>query len=111
MNVICAYAVNLDAVCNVKSSQLQPLLPPELPSEKIGLKGSISRMEDLVSSLLYCLREGSGAEILIDSPDLASRIEQAFVWQKRLGGNAGIMANAGPQCASPWPHAGSYAPP
>ena len=93
MNIICAYAVNLDAVCNVKSSQLQPLLPPELPSEKIGLKGSISRMEDLVSSLLYCMREGSGAEILIDSPALASRIEQAFTWQMRLGGNAGIMAN------------------
>lgn len=93
MNVICAYAVNLDAVCNVNARQLLPLLPPELSSEKIGLKGSIARMEDLVSFLLYCMREGSGAEILIDSPALASRIEQAFNWQMRLGGNAGIMAN------------------
>jgi len=93
MNVICAYAVNLDAVCNVKSIQLQLLLPPEILSEKIGLKSSIARTEDLVSSLLYCMREGSGAEILIDSSALASRIEQAFVWQMRLGGNAGIMAN------------------
>ena len=93
MNVICAYAVNLDAVCNVNAGQLLPLLPPELSSEEIGLKGSIARMEDLVSSLLYCMRDGSGAEILIDSPALASRIEQAFNWQMRLGGNAGIMAN------------------
>ncbi len=93
MNVICAYAVNLDAVCNAKSIQLQPLLPSEISSEKIGLKSSISKMEDLVSSLLYCMREGSGAEILIDSPALASRIEKAFAWQMRLGGNAGIMAN------------------
>ena len=93
MNVICAYAVNLDAVCDVRSSQLQPLLPPGLSSENIGLKGSISKMDDLFSSLLYCMREGSGAEILIESPALASRIEQAFTWQMRLGGNAGIMAN------------------
>lgn len=85
MNVICAYAVNLDAVCNAKSIQLQPLLPSEISSEKIGLKSSISKMEDLVSSLLYCMREGSGAEILIDSPALASRIEKAFAWQMRLG--------------------------
>jgi ADP-dependent phosphofructokinase/glucokinase len=93
MNVICAYAVNLDAVCDVRSSQLQPLLPPDLSSEKIELKSSIAKMEDLVSSLLYCMREGSGAEILIDSSALASRIEKAFTWQMRLGGNAGIMAN------------------
>ena len=93
VNIICAYNVNLDAVCNAKSIQLQPLLPSEISSEKIGLKSSISKMEDLVSSLLYCMREGSGAEILIDSPALASRIEKAFAWQMRLGGNAGIMAN------------------
>jgi len=93
MNVICAYAVNLDALCDVNSSQLQPLLPPDPSSEKIGLKSSIARMEDLLSSLLYCMREGSGAEILIESPALASRIERAFTWRMRLGGNAGIMAN------------------
>ena len=93
MNIICAYAVNLDAVCDVLVREISSLLPGGLSSEKIGLKGSIARMEDLVSSLLYCMREGSGAEILIDSPALASRIEQAFTWQMRLGGNAGIMAN------------------
>jgi ADP-dependent phosphofructokinase/glucokinase len=93
MNVICAYAVNLDAVCNVKSSQLQPLLPSEISSENIGLKSSISKMDDLFSSLLYCMREGFGAEILIESPALASLIEKAFAWNMRLGGNAGIMAN------------------
>ena len=93
MNIICAYAVNLDAVCDVLVREISSLLPGGLSSEKIGLKGSIARMEDLVSSLLYCMREGSGAEILIDSPALASRIEKAFAWQMRLGGNAGIMAN------------------
>jgi ADP-dependent phosphofructokinase/glucokinase len=93
MNVVCAYAVNLDAVCDVQVKEISALLPGELLSEKIGLKSSIAKMEDLVSSLLYCMREGSGAEILIDSPALAGRIEAAFTWNMRLGGNAGIMAN------------------
>ena len=95
MNVICAYTVNLDEVCNVQAQDLSPLIPPELSSKEMGfkLKGSIARMEDLISSLLFCMREGSGAEILIESPDLANQIKEAFSWKSRLGGNAGIMAN------------------
>lgn len=98
MNAICAYCVNLDAVCNVRAGDIYRLLPAGLSTEEaekmeISLKGSITRMEDLVSSLLYCMREGSGAEILIESPDMASRIGEAFSWDIRLGGNAGIMAN------------------
>lgn len=98
MNAICAYCVNLDAVCNIHAGDICRLLPAGLSTEeteeiKISLKGSITRMEDLVSSLLYCMREGSGAEILIESPDMASRIGKAFSWDSRLGGNAGIMAN------------------
>lgn len=98
MNAICAYCVNLDAVCNIHAGDICRLLPAGLSTEeteeiKISLKGSIARMEDLVTSLLYCMREGSGAEILIESPDMASRIGKAFSWESRLGGNAGIMAN------------------
>ena len=95
MNVICAYTVNLDEVCNVQAQDLSPLLPPGLSSKEmeVELKGSIARMEDLISSLLFCMREGSGAEILIESPALASQIKEAFFWKSRLGGNAGIMAN------------------
>ncbi len=93
VNIICAYNVNLDAVCNVRAEDLSSLLPPELLSEDIRRKGSIARMEDLLSSLLYCMREGSGAEILLDSPELARQIEESISWSSRLGGNAAIMAN------------------
>lgn len=95
MNVICGYTVNLDQVCNVQAQDLSRLLPAGLSSKEmeVELRGSIARMEDLISSLLFCMREGSGAEILIESPDLAGQIKEAFSWKSRLGGNAGIMAN------------------
>ncbi|HQJ80446.1 MAG TPA: ADP-dependent glucokinase/phosphofructokinase [Methanothrix sp.] len=93
VNIICAYNVNLDAVCNLRAEELSSLLPPDLLSDDIELKGTIASMEDLLSSLLYCMREGSGAEILLDSPQLARRIEASISWSSRLGGNAAIMAN------------------
>ena len=46
-----------------------------------------------ISSLLYCIQHGSGAEILVESLQLAEEIEASFPWSFRLGGNAGIMAN------------------
>jgi ADP-dependent phosphofructokinase/glucokinase len=39
------------------------------------------------------MKQGSGAEILIQSRAVAHQIENSFFWQFRLGGNAGIMAN------------------
>jgi ADP-dependent phosphofructokinase/glucokinase len=91
MNIICAYPVNIDAVYNVRGEEISRFIPAqEMKSE---LKGSISSREDLISSLLYCMQQGSGAEILIESREAAEQIEQSFSWQLRLGGNAGIMAN------------------
>lgn len=93
MNVICAYPVNVDAVCNVSGSELSALLPSGFVSAKAGLARSINGFEDVLSSLLFCMQQGSGAELLIDSRAAAHAIEKAFTWQYRLGGNAGIMAN------------------
>ena len=93
MNVICAYPVNVDAVCNVSGSELSALLPSGFVSAKAGLARSINGFEDVLSSLLFCMQQGSGAELLIDSQAAAHAIEKAFTWQYRLGGNAGIMAN------------------
>jgi len=90
MNIICAYTVNVDAVCNVRSEKASALIPAH---NKIELKESIDSREDLLSSLLFCMQQGSGAEILIDSQETARLIEESFSWQFRLGGNAGIMAN------------------
>ncbi|MCX6680333.1 MAG: hypothetical protein NTX42_08215 [Methanothrix sp.] len=90
MNIICAYPVNVDAVCNIRSEEISALIPSNM---KIELKESIGSREDLLSSLLFCMQQGSGAEILIQSPEVARQIEESFSWQFRLGGNAGIMAN------------------
>jgi ADP-dependent phosphofructokinase/glucokinase len=60
---------------------------------KIDLREAISSREDLLSCLLFCMKQGSGAEILIENEALARQIEDAFSWKYRLGGNAGIMAN------------------
>ncbi|MDD2755006.1 MAG: ADP-dependent glucokinase/phosphofructokinase, partial [Methanothrix sp.] len=59
----------------------------------IELKESIGSREDLLSCLLFCMKQGSGAEILIENQALARQIEESFSWKYRLGGNAGIMAN------------------
>ncbi|MEI6104536.1 MAG: ADP-dependent glucokinase/phosphofructokinase [Methanothrix sp.] len=90
MNIICAYPVNVDAVCNIRGEEISALVPSNM---KIGLKESIGSRDDLLSCLLFCMQQGSGAEILIESQATAMQIEQSFSWQFRLGGNAGIMAN------------------
>ena len=91
MNIICAYAVNIDAVYNVQGEEISGLIPAQ--GIKSELRGSIGSCEDLISSLLFCMQQGSGAEILIESQKAARQIEKSFSWQLRLGGNAGIMAN------------------
>jgi ADP-dependent phosphofructokinase/glucokinase len=94
MNIICAYTVNVDAVYNVQGEEISALISSSLASNmKIELKESISSREDLLSCLLFCMQQGSGAEILIESQSTAMQIEESFSWQFRLGGNAGIMAN------------------
>ncbi len=90
MNIICAYPVNVDAVCNIRSEEISALISSNM---KIELKESIGSREDLLSCLLFCMQQGSGAEILIQGPQVARQIEESFSWQFRLGGNAGIMAN------------------
>ncbi|NPV63010.1 MAG: hypothetical protein HPY61_10370 [Methanotrichaceae archaeon] len=89
MKVICAYPVNVDALHNLSGSELEGLCSGSRPEFKDG----ICSLDDFCSSLLHCMKEGSGGELLIESPEVASRIDASFSWQYRLGGNAGIMAN------------------
>ena len=94
MNIICAYPVNLDAVYDLGEESISRFIQSADPSGiKSEMKGSIRSREDLISSLLYCIQQGSGAEILVESLQLAEEIEASFPWSFRLGGNAGIMAN------------------
>ncbi len=94
MKIICAYPVNLDAVYDMEEDSISRFIQGADPLEiKSEMKGSIRSREDLISSLLYCIQHGSGAEILVESQQLAEKIEASFPWSFRLGGNAGIMAN------------------
>jgi ADP-dependent phosphofructokinase/glucokinase len=94
MNIICAYPVNVDAVCDIQGEEISRLISSCLASNmKIELKEFIGSREDLLSCLLFCMKQGSGAEILIENEAVARQIEDAFSWKYRLGGNAGIMAN------------------
>ncbi len=94
MKIICAYPVNIDAVYNVRGEEISQFTPSgPAPKIKSELMGSIGSRDDLISSLLFCMQQGSGAELLIESQALARQIEASFPWQFRLGGNAGIMAN------------------
>jgi len=88
MKIICAYTVNLDAVYNVNAPELARLSGDLKPENQ----EKITRLEDLLSALLFCMKEGSGDELPIEREEVAVIIERAFHWEYRLGGNAGIMA-------------------
>ncbi len=93
MKVICGYNVNIDAVHNISGDEISRLIADFGLRPKIELPEKIASLEDLISGLLFCMKRGSGAELLIDSPEVAGLIGKTFAWQNRLGGNAGNMAN------------------
>ncbi len=93
MRVVCGYNVNIDAVHNISGGEISRLIADFGLRPKIELPEKISSLEDIVSGLLFCMKRGSGAELLIDDPEVAGLIEKTFAWQNRLGGNAGNMAN------------------
>ena len=89
MKIICAYPINLDAIHDVEGKEIEVLSEGAKPE----LRDEIASTDDLISVLLYCMREGCGAELLVDGEELARDIQSSFCWRYRLGGNAGIMAN------------------
>ncbi len=100
MRVICGYNVNIDAVHNISGGEISRLIANFGLKPKAELPEKIESLEDLVSGILFCMKRGSGAELLIDDPEVAGLIEKTFAWQNRLGGNAGNMANVLAQIGS-----------
>lgn len=94
MRIICAYNVNLDAVHNISGGKISELIGREGDAPVPRLPERISHMDDFLSGLLFCMKTGSGTELLIDNPETADLIKSLFSWEDRLGGNAGNMANA-----------------
>ncbi|OPX79543.1 MAG: ADP-dependent glucokinase [Methanosaeta sp. PtaB.Bin039] len=88
MKVICAYPVNLDAIHNLDQKKIEGRFLGQPRPGKL-----VRDMDDLYRTLIFHMREGSGSEMLIEDSDVARKIESAFSWQYRLGGNAGIMAS------------------
>jgi ADP-dependent phosphofructokinase/glucokinase len=93
MRVVCGYNVNIDAVHNISGEEISGLIKDFGLRPKIGLQEKIKSLDDLISGLLFCMKSGSGAELLIDDSEVAGLIGKTFAWQNRLGGNAGNMAN------------------
>lgn len=93
MRVICGYNVNIDAVHNISGGEISGLIGEKCLNPEPKLPEKISNLEDLLSGLLFCMKNGSGAELLIDDPETADLIGKVFGWEFRLGGNAGNMAN------------------
>ncbi len=94
MRIICAYNVNLDAVHNITGDETVKLVDRLGSSPLPQLPEKISSMDDFISGLLFCMKTGSGTELLIDNPEIAGLIKVSFSWEDRLGGNAGNMASA-----------------
>ena len=94
MKIICAYNVNLDAVHNINGNELSEIISRLGIKPTLALPEIISSMDDFFSGLLFCIKTGSGTELLIDNPEVAGTIKGIFTWTDRLGGNAGNMANA-----------------
>jgi ADP-dependent phosphofructokinase/glucokinase len=94
MNIICAFNVNLDAVHSINEIELAELISRLEIMPKLERPETISSVDDFFSGLLYCMSSGSGNEFIIDNPQVANIINSLFSWEDRLGGNAGIMANA-----------------
>ena len=94
MKTLSAYNVNIDAVHSLSGDEITELLKGRKISSTNSRKSTIKTPEDFLSWLLHTMREGSGAELLVEGKEVTSFIESSFDWEYRMGGNAGNMANA-----------------
>jgi ADP-dependent phosphofructokinase/glucokinase len=100
MNILCGYNVNIDSVYRVSGAEISELLETfEMTEilEKIETPpGKILSKSDFVAGLAYCMKKGCGAEWLVFEQDVFEFLKNRYFEKSlvRMGGNAGIMANA-----------------
>ena len=100
MNILCAYNVNVDSVYRVSGIEVSELLKDFEKTqifEKIeNLPEKILSKSDFVAGLIYCMKNGCGAEWLILEQAVFEFLKNRYFEKSlvRMGGNAGIMANA-----------------
>jgi len=94
MRVLCAYNVNIDAVTTISSPGLSEIIQASGFKPAAMMPEMIKSPGDFLSGLLFCIKSGSGAELLVEDAGAARFIERSFDWGLRMGGNAGNAANA-----------------
>lgn len=99
MKVLCAYNANIDALYSITTDEVCAMLSSENTAEVMekitNPPGVINSMSDFLAGLLFCMKEGTGAEWLIHGPEVFKLLKEQFIHRSklRMGGNMGIMAN------------------
>lgn len=100
MNILCGYNVNIDSVYRVSGVEISELLETfeeaEILDKIENPPGKIFSKSDFVAGLAYCMKNGCGAEWLVFEQSVFEFLKSRYFGKSlvRMGGNAGIMANA-----------------
>jgi ADP-dependent phosphofructokinase/glucokinase len=100
MNILCGYNVNIDSVYRISGTEISELLETFKAAEMLNKiqnpPGKIYSEADFVAGLTYCMKNGCGAEWLIINQSVFEFLKNRYFGKSlvRMGGNAGIMANA-----------------
>lgn len=100
MNILCGYNVNIDSVYRVSGTEISELLKTFEAGEILykieNPPGKIFSESDFVAGLAYCMKNGCGAEWLVFEQSVFEFLKSHYFGKSlvRMGGNAGIMANA-----------------
>lgn len=100
MNILCGYNVNIDSVYRISGVEVSKLLErfeaAEILDKIDNPPGKIISEADFVAGLVYCMENGCGAEWLVFDQSVFEFLKSRYFGKSlvRMGGNAGIMANA-----------------
>lgn len=96
-----AFNTNIDGIVNLQEDRLESFFSsePEIADEgfhrRTNPPGRIDQPVDFVAGLMHFIERGSGGEYMIHREEVYNWIvDHLPVDQYRMGGNAGIMANA-----------------
>ena len=100
MNILCGYNVNIDSVYRISGAEISELLSAfertEILEKIETPPGKILSESDFAAGLAYCVKNGCGAEWLVFEQVVFEFLKNRYFEKSlvRMGGNAGIMANA-----------------
>lgn len=100
MKILCGYNVNIDSVYRISGTEVSELIKaykrPEILEKIENPPGKILSEADFVAGLVSCMKNGSGAEWLVLEQAVFEFLKNCYFEKSliRMGGNAGIMANA-----------------